>query len=293
MDRGLRRVVQEAIVALRQAGIEEPEREGYRLLAVALNSTAEALWRNPPSALAPEEVGRLQALITRRIQGEPFAYLAGYREFYGLTLFTPPGVLIPRPETEHLVEAVLAASRQREGLVVVDVGCGSGAIALSLRQARPDWRILATDVKCWPLMVTAINSYRLNLPVALMRADLLTWPAGLAGAVSWADGPIDLICANLPYIGVEEAHRMSVETRFEPPEALFAADHGMAILESLIGQAPGRLSQEGGLFLEVGDRQAYAVAQSMRRQGFSRVETIRDFSGRERVVYGWWRRRTR
>lgn len=282
--------VERAIGALRRAGIDAPEREGYLILALALETTVEALWREPSLFLSLDEARKFEALIGRRQAGEPFAYLSRSREFFGLSLFTPPGVLIPRPETEHLVETVLAETDLPNAPLVVDVGCGSGAIALAVRSARPRWRILATDIQCWPLLVTMVNSARLSLPLAVLRADLLDWGPWTPGIEPWALEPIDILCANLPYIGVEEVHGMSVETQFEPPEALFAADAGLFLLDALIDSAPRRLAANGGLFLEVGARQAAVVVERMRRRGFSQVKTVRDLSGVQRVVYGRWRR---
>jgi release factor glutamine methyltransferase len=294
MENSLRQLVQAAIVRLRQADIDEPEREAYRLLALALDAPSmEALWARPPEEGLSDSARKvLDDWVGRRVAGEPLAYLTRRREFFGLSLFTPPGVLIPRPETEHVVETVLSLVTSDtvppRPLTVVDVGCGSGAIALALRHAHPEWHILATDRYCWPLLVTAINSYRLNLPISWMLGDLLEWDAANLGLPIWTRGRFDVVCANLPYIGVEEVHGMSVETRFEPPTALFAEDHGLQLIKRLVQQAPERLGPGGFLCLEVGTGQASLVRRLMSARGFAEIEVRRDLAGIPRVVYGRW-----
>lgn len=290
MEAATRRVIQEATGVLRGAGIEEPEREVYRILSLTLApmTTMEAFWTSPPASLTEEQSERFQKLISRRAHGEPFAYLSQRREFFGLDLFIPPGVLIPRPETEDLVEAVLNAHSGSESVTARDVGCGSGAIALALKKFRPDWQIWATDLYCWPLMVTMINSYRLQLPLHCWRSDLLGSAVDGPPRKVAPGGRYDIICANLPYVSREDVHRMSGETKFEPEHALYAPDHGFALLERLIREAPACLADGGSLFLEVGAGQADRVYHQMRGQGFLQVEKLRDLSGVDRIVVGWW-----
>lgn len=295
MDAETRKVIEEAVRRLRGAGVDEAAREGYRLLGLALALSPEQIWRDPPSLAADSEGHRrFWNLVERRAAGEPFAYLSRQQEFFGLPLWTPRGVLIPRPETELLVEVVLQ-QYGAEARVAVDVGTGTGAIALALQNCRPTWQVVASDVSCWALFVAAVNRDHLGLPVHLVRADLLTGSlahaigSGPAGQIFWPGPPADLICANLPYIDPEDVQGMNRETAAEPRLALFAADGGLALMRNLVDQAPRRLRTGGGLFLEVGRGQHMAVVAMMRRRGFVEVSWARDLSGIERVVYGWWK----
>ena len=273
-------IIAHGIRQLRQAGIENPEREGIRLAALSLNQPSlEAFWRTNP-AWDAEAAARFDDLVTRRARHEPYAYLTGEREFFGLRLFTPPGVLIPRPETEHLVEAVLTYAENSVPLTVVDVGTGTGAVALALVSERRSWCVWATDLRCWPLLVAQVNMVRLGLPLRVFRDDLLSKSARR----------FDVIVANLPYIDRADAAVLSAETAYEPEDALFAEEGGLALISRLIKEAPGHLNRRGRIFLEVGAGQARRVQDLLTAEGFSGVATVSDLAGIERVVYGWWPR---
>ena len=276
-------IIARGIRQLRQAGIENPEREGIRLAALSLRQPSlEAFWRENPVWDA-EAAALFDDLVARRSRHEPYAYLTGEREFFGLRLFTPRGVLIPRPETEHLVESVLAHTEDSAPLTVVDVGTGSGAVALALVSERRSWSVWASDIGCWPLLVAQVNMVRLGLPLRVFRDDLL----------SKTTLRFDVIVANLPYIDRADAQALSAETAYEPEDALFPEDGGLALIGRLIKEAPGHLNRRGRIFLEVGMGQARRVQDLLLAEGFRGVAALSDLAGIERVVYGWWPRERR
>jgi release factor glutamine methyltransferase len=260
---------------LRSAGVPDAAREAMRLAALAAGcSLAEWLRRGKP--LEGESAERFLVLVDRRAQREPYAYLAGRTEFFGLELLVTPDVLIPRPETEVLVATALAQVPRRPGRVV-DVGTGSGAVALALaRHGDPAWRIEAVDLDLAALEVARANRDRLGLSVCLYPSDLLAQVRpGLLGIV-----------ANLPYVA--DLDPVDPEVRYEPQNAVFAGPDGLGLIRRLVRQAPSRLQPGGWIGLEVGAGQAQEVAERLSAAGFRPVETERDWAGVERVVWGVW-----
>ncbi len=231
--------------------------------------------------LAPESglAEALAELVQRRAHGEPMAYLLGYREFYGRNFKVGPGVLIPRPETELLIERALMLDLP-ERACVIDVGTGSGCIALSLAAERPDWRIAAVDLSVEALAVAADNRLALALSqVALLQADLL---AGIRADV------LDLVISNPPYVAPGDPHLAQGDLRFEPAIALSCGEDGMALIRALIEQATVCLRRRGWLWLEHGYDQAAQVRALLRKAGFIEIATLPDLAGIERVSGGRW-----
>lgn len=220
---------------------------------------------------------RFQALVERRGRGEPVAYLLGQREFYGREFTVNPAVLIPRPETELLVE--LALQRLPDSASgVVDVGTGSGCIALTLAAERPAWEVTATDVSAAALEVCSANARRLGVEhVQRLQGDLLT-PVAVRC--------FDAILSNPPYVAAGDPHLARGDLRFEPGTALSAGDHGLAVIDRLVDQAPARLVPGGWLMLEHGYDQGPAVVQRMLRAGLHNVTTHADLAGIDRVTLG-------
>jgi release factor glutamine methyltransferase len=217
-------------------------------------------------------------LTRRRAAREPMAYLRGCQEFYGLGILVNRAVLVPRPETETLVEVALQAIPPAPG-VVVDVGTGSGAVALALAvYGPPTWEILGVDVSPAALLTAALNRARLRQTrrVTLFRSDLLAAVPGLLSAV----------VANLPYVA--DADAVDPEVRHEPAEAVFAGPDGLRLIRRLIDEAVARLRPGGPLLLEVGIGQAATVRRWMEEAGFSGVAIERDGAGVPRVVWGRW-----
>jgi release factor glutamine methyltransferase len=223
--------------------------------------------------LAPASESAFDGLCRQRADGEPLAYLTGEKEFFGLPLQVDARVLVPRPDTETIVEWALELLRPLPTPRVIDLGTGSGAIALAIRSARPDALVEAVDRSADALAVAQANARRLNLPVRFRQAD---W---LAGA-----GRYDLVVSNPPYVREHDEHLRDL--RHEPLSALVAADHGLADLRAIAGTAPAHLAPGGWLLLEHGWDQAEAVAALLRTAGFSRLSSRKDLAGITRCSGG-------
>lgn len=253
--------------ALVQAGVDTPRLDAELLLAEVLGVGRAQLVLDADSTIEGDAAEAFAALIRRRADREPVAYILGRKEFRHITVVVDRRVLIPRPETELLVEAGLQVP---EGARVVDVGTGSGAVALALKHERPDLIVSGTDASEDALTVARGNAVRLGLEVSFIRADLMD---GVAG-------PLDAVLANLPY--VPEGTELQPEiARYEPAGALYAGPDGLELIRRLVEQRPGVRF----VALEVGEGQATAVGELLQRAGFS-TEALRDLASHERVVVG-------
>ena len=248
------------------------------LLAHVLDCDRAWLVAHGGDPLTREQAQAFFALAKRRRDGEPVAYLTGRREFWGLDLAVTPAVLIPRPETETLVEAVLARLPADARVRVLDLGTGSGAIALAIAKERPLARVTATDVSPEALDVARANAARLGLGNAtFVRSD---WYAGAP------DGPYDAIVANPPYIDPADPHLVQGDLRFEPRGALTPGSTGLSALAAIVAGASGRLAPGGLLAVEHGFDQGERVRALFDDAGFVAVEAFRDLAGLWRVVAG-------
>ena len=228
--------------------------------------------------LGPEQARRFFALAKRRREGEPVAYLVGKREFHGLELRVTPAVLIPRPETETVVDAALARIPADRPVRVLELGTGSGAIALAIAHARRNAEVVATDVSEPALDVARANASRLGIAnVAFVASD---WYAGVE-AVSF-----DLVASNPPYIAADDTHLSEGDLRFEPRAALVPVGDALAALRAIVTGAPSRLVPGGWLIVEHGYDQAEAVRRLVEGAGFDQVQSLRDLAGIERAVVG-------
>jgi release factor glutamine methyltransferase len=255
---------------------KHPRRDAERLLEHVLGCHQTALLTYPERTLSDDEAEQFDRLVERRLVSEPMQYLTGEQEFFGLRFEVSPAVLIPRPETEHLVEAVLERFAREQAVRIVDVGTGSGAIAVALAHALPHSRVTAVDLFPAALEVARRNAERHGVihRLALLTSDLL---AGVDGA------DFDAVVANPPYIAAGEVLEPQV-ANYEPHSALYAGRTGLEIYERLIPQAAGSLKPGGWLMLEIGYGQSSAVRNLM--HGWAGVTLVDDLQGIPRVVLG-------
>lgn len=227
--------------------------------------------------LAPAQQAAFAELLARRLAGEPVAYLVGEKEFHGLLLKVDRRVLVPRPDTETLVDwAVECLAGQREARVI-DLGTGSGAIALALQKERPDLQIHAVDASLDALEVARANGERLGLPVRFAHGD---WLEG-------AGSEYGLIVSNPPYIAEADPHLPAL--RHEPRSALASGADGLVDIRRIVDAAPAHLAEAGWLLLEHGHDQAAAVRALLAARGFEAVQSRKDLAGIERCSGGVWR----
>ena len=263
----------------RARGIENPRLDAEVLLSWSLGITRTQLIVDAQRELADAELARFRELVKRRRAHEPVAYLRGVREFYGRPFRVDPRVLIPRPDTEVLVETALARTRHASMATrAIDLCTGSGCVAISIARERPTACVFATDASEDALAVARDNALRLGAyNVAFVHGDLF---AGIARR-------FDVITANPPYIPTAEVATLSPDIReHEPRLALDGGGDGLAVTRRLVAEAPARLAPGGALCVEVGAGQADAVAALFESAGFADVRRALDYARIERVVHG-------
>jgi release factor glutamine methyltransferase len=246
------------------------------LLCHALGLTRVGLITQSERALSADEAQRFAALVRRRIDGEPIAYIVGQREFFGLPFEVSGAVLIPRPDTELLVELTLERLPQQGR--VLDMGTGSGAIAVALAHTRRDADVAALDVSADALAVARRNAAGNGARVNFLQSD---WYAALA-----AEPPFDVIASNPPYIAGGDRHLSEGDLRFEPAGALTDHADGLSALRTIIAGAPRHLKPQGWLLMEHGYDQSAAVRTLLADAGYAEVQSWRDLAGIERVSGG-------
>ncbi len=240
------------------------------LLAHVLDVSRANVIARDERVLTPEEQGDFEQLLARRLAGEPLAYLTGTKEFWSLELDVTKDVLVPRPETELLVEWGVALAPR----ALLDIGTGSGAIALALASELPDARVAATDISAAALQVARANARRLRLEVQFAEG----------ACYAPVDGAFDLIVSNPPYVAEGDPHL--AELKFEPALALTSGPEGLDALRAIVAGAPQHLNPGGWLLVEHGAQQGAAVRALFAAVGFARVETRRDLAGLERATGG-------
>ena len=295
----LRQALHSAIAQLEAAAIGQPRLQAEVLLFHVLGCDRAFLFAHPERELSSAEQSQFDQLIARRAGGEPLQYLTGHQEFWKAEFLVTPAVLIPRPETEHLVEAVLSLVRHsaclpsphlpEEGrcgppehgprLKLIDVGTGSGAIAISLARELPLAEVYAVDLSAEALEIARLNAERLGGRVHFAQSDLLA--EVLAGGAG--EGGFDFVVSNPPYIGRDEAGEVQDEVkRYEPPMALYAGDDGLDVIRRLIPQAGAALRAGGWLLMEIGYRQSEAVRALL--EGWQEVYSVADLAGIARII---------
>lgn len=255
---------------------DSPRLDAEVLLAHVLKVQRSHFYAWPKQVLTATELSQYDALLNRRLQGEPIAYLLGYREFWSLPLAVSPATLIPRPETELLVSEVLARLPKDEPLTVADLGTGSGAIALAIASERPNWQIIAIDRSPEALAIADKNAHDLRLTnVSFQLGNWLTARPSFK---------FDAIVSNPPYIAEAEWPEYADQLRFEPKEALVAADEGLADIKQIIVAARQFLKLDGWLMLEHGFNQGQVVRSIALQNGYQNVHSICDLAGHERIM---------
>jgi len=266
-------VVRRGADYLQRHDVDAPLSTAEQLLASVLGTDRSGVYtREDP--LRGGEARAFGRALCRRCSGVPTQHITGETGFRHLTLIVRPGVFVPRPETETVVDAALDAVRDTTAPVIVDVGTG-----LSLKQERPDARIVAVDRSPEALALAEENAIRTGLEIDIRASDLL------ASLDPSATGPIDLVVSNPPYIEDHEYATLPVEARADPVEALVG---GVGVYERLFDQASTRLRNGGSVVAEIGDRQAVAVSEAARDAGATDVVVGRDLVGRDRVVIATW-----
>ncbi|WP_392431008.1 peptide chain release factor N(5)-glutamine methyltransferase [Yersinia sp. HM-2024] len=257
---------------------DSPKRDAEILLSFVTGRARTYLLAFGETPLTAEQLAALEPLAARREQGEPVAYLVGEREFWSLPLSVSSATLIPRPDTECLVEQALAylpATPCR----ILDLGTGTGAIALALASERPDCTVIGVDIKADAVALACHNAQKL----AINNVDFLQ--------SSWFDsvsGRFMLIVSNPPYIDANDPHLNEGDVRYEPHSALVAEAEGVADLAEIIRQSPAYLEVGGWLMLEHGWQQATVVQKLLNKTGFSAVMTYKDYGNNDRVTLGQW-----
>jgi release factor glutamine methyltransferase len=272
----LRQVLKKAEHTLSAADIDDALLESEILLMHVLKIDRVKLYTDIDNEMTSQQYEEYFALVQRRLNSEPSAYITGNREFYGLDFFVNPDVLIPRPETELLVEKTIDIANKRSYRTVVDAGTGSGVVAICLALNLPDAVIYATDISASALEVASINCRKHNVEdrVTLLRGNLL----------EPLPEPVDIIVGNLPYVTDTDIQQVNTYGQ-EPDLALHGGTDGLEYIIAIVGQSVSKLLRGGSILLEVGQRQSQAAARQLKGiYPYGEVAIFRDLAGIERVV---------
>lgn len=249
------------------------------LLTHTLNVSRTYFYTHPEQLLTPKQTELFQGLIRQRAAGIPIAHLTNFREFWSMPLRITPTTLIPRPETELLVEIVLAMVGKQPGASILDLGTGSGAIAIALASERPDWHLFACDISEAAVQVARENVVHNGLSnIQISQSDWFK---------SVPEGLFTAIVSNPPYLAATDPHLQQGDLRFEPPGALVSGSDGLVALTHIIKEGYSHLVPGGLLLLEHGYTQGAAVAQLFQQHGYQSIQCWQDLQGHDRVSGGW------
>jgi release factor glutamine methyltransferase len=274
----LRQLLQQGMTAL-QAISPSPDVDAQYLLLHVLNKPRSYLYSHSDDDVAPDVQVNFQELLTRRIAGEPVAYITGSRGFWNLELNCAPSTLIPRSDTESLVEWILEHHPQTD-LQVLDLGTGTGAIALALAGENPSWRVTGVDLRDEAVALAQENAQLNNIQ------NIQFLPSNWFSALSHKR--FHIIVSNPPYIDPLDQHLEQGDVRFEPRSALVAEKNGYADLWHIAAHAPAYLHANGLLIMEHGFEQGAKTAAYLREQGYQNVQTGKDLTGNDRFTLGYW-----
>lgn len=276
----IKRALQEALLSLNNQ-CTEPRLEAEILLSHVLTKNRAYLYSHDETLLTPEQLAQYQNLVQQRAQGTPLAYLTGIREFWSMPLKVNPHTLIPRHDTERLVELALELLPKKANLKILDLGTGSGAIALALAKERPHWQIDACDFSLEALDVAKENAKALNLnQVQFYHSD---WFSQLPAK------QYDAIVSNPPYIAQGDPHLLQGDLRFEPLSALVSSQEGLSDLQYLITHSKQWLRPNGLLLLEHGYDQKNKVCTILIELEYQEVQCWQDIQGHDRISGGWYK----
>lgn len=263
---------------LQQAGSDSAKLDAELLAQRVLSKNRAWLFAFGETQLSEPQLQTLNEWLARRVDGEPMAYILGQRDFWSLTLATHTSTLIPRPDTETLVEWALELPLTQQASML-DLGTGTGAIALALASERPQWQVQAVDFQQESVQLAQQNAQQNHI-----HNTHIYW----SDWFSEVQGQFDLIVSNPPYIDALDPHLLHGDVRYEPKTALVADHHGLADLQHIVQQAPNYLTANGWLLLEHGYHQASAVQQLLQQQGFTHIESRQDLARQYRVTGGCW-----